>query len=109
MQVRPARPHDARPRQQRRHRGRLRRRRQRGEGIFSWLRNPFPGEEYFLVDLQRTYSSEWPSVELRDGKAVIRRGFLEPLDDPNAPFMFFYRYVHGGQGVLLGFGGKAFS
>ena len=80
-----------------------------GEGIFSWLRNPFPGEEYFLVDLQRTYSSEWPSVELRDGKAVIRRGFLEPLDDPNAPFMFFYRYVHGGQGVLLGFGGKAFS
>ena len=45
-----------------------------------------------MVDLERVYSKEWPDIEERDGKVIIRQGFLEPLNDPDAPYMFFYRY-----------------
>ena len=49
-------------------------------------------QEYFVVDLERVYSKDWPDIEERDGKLIIRQGFLEPLNDPDAPYMFFYRY-----------------
>ena len=49
-----------------------------------------------MVDIERVYSKEWPSIEQRDGKLIFRQGFLEPLTDPDAPYMFFYRLSVGG-------------
>ena len=31
------------------------------------------------------------SLEIKDGKVIVNKGFLEPLADPNAPYGFFYR------------------
>lgn len=59
---------------------------------------PFGNEEFFVVDLEKNYSKEWPSVRPGpNGTLVFSRGFLEPLDDPDAPFFFLYRCarMHG--------------
>ncbi len=30
-------------------------------------------------------------LQVHDGQVIYRRGFLEPLDDPDLPYRFFYR------------------
>ena len=57
--------------------------------------------EYYLVDLERRYSKEWPSIEIRDGTVIFRRGFLEPLEDPQLPYRILYsgleRFTYNGS------------
>mmetsp|Transcript_36076 Transcript_36076/g.80283 ORF Transcript_36076/g.80283 Transcript_36076/m.80283 type:complete len:316 (-) Transcript_36076:857-1804(-) len=53
----------------------------------------FPGEEYYVVELERRYSKQWPSFAYRDGKIEYNPGFLGPLEDPELPFHFFYRGI----------------
>jgi hypothetical protein len=52
------------------------------------------GEEYYVVELQRDYSKEWPSIKTApDGSLAFRPGFLAPLTDPELPAYYFYRQV----------------
>jgi hypothetical protein len=52
----------------------------------------FPlGADLYKLELHREYSSDWPSLQFQDNTIVLKRGFLEPLEDPDAPNFFLYR------------------
>lgn len=54
---------------------------------------PFNSEEYYAVEIERNYSKEWPSISMENGKVVFKKGFLQPLDDPDLPNFFFYKGI----------------
>ncbi|GAX81595.1 hypothetical protein CEUSTIGMA_g9023.t1 [Chlamydomonas eustigma] len=60
--------------------------------------NLFPATEYYHVDIERNYSRELPSISMVEGKLVLNKGFLQPWDDPDEPYHFFYsgleRYMY---------------
>jgi hypothetical protein len=53
--------------------------------------NLFPASEYYHVDIERNYSAELPSISIVEGKLLLNKGFLQPWDDPDVPYHFFYR------------------